>query len=73
MVGATYYCSDCHRAIQGNSRLCARCFFRRHKPCSACMVQWADGTWHARRKGRPLRDVDCSVCNNERYVIVGDE
>ena len=73
MVETAYYCSSCKRPIQGNSHLCVRCFFRRHKPCTACMVQRTDGTWRPRWKGRSLREVDCSVCNNERYVIVGEE
>ena len=73
MGETAYYCLKCKRSIQGNSRLCVHCFYERHRPCSACMVQRTDGTWRPRRKGKPLRDVDCAACNNERYVIAEDE
>lgn len=65
-----YRCEYCRTLIEGNSRYCVSCWRRRHVPCSACMVRWADGSWHPRRKpGRRGAPVDCPCCRNERWVL----
>lgn len=68
-----YYCSQCQRPIQGNSRLCVYCFFRAHRPCPHCMRRRRDGTWHPRRDRGSGTDIDCDYCQNERYVLALEE
>ena len=63
-----YRCKKCGTPIQGNAVYCVLCFSQLHGPCPECMEAWRDGTWHVKKRGRPLQPIDCAVCNNERWI-----
>lgn len=62
-------CKRCGTPIQGNAVYCVLCYSRLHQPCPECMRSWSDGTWHVKKRGRPLQPIDCAACNNERYIL----
>lgn len=68
--GKHYICDECGTEIQGNSELCVSCFRKYHKPCPQCMVHANNGSWRCRRKPRRGGPIDCSYCNNERWLII---
>lgn len=64
-----YRCQKCGTPIQAKADYCVLCFAELHMPCPNCMDQWPDGTYHPKKKGKPLRAVDCACCNNERFIL----
>jgi hypothetical protein len=63
-------CLGCKVELQAPADYCILCYSQIHKPCPACMACWADGTWHVRRGERKGTKLDCSFCNNERWVLM---
>lgn len=61
----TRRCAKCGCEKYGNAELCVQCFKQSWIPCFECSHLTATAIRLSRVSGKPI---DCSVCNNERWV-----
>lgn len=64
-----YKCTRCGVLLSGIAQYCISCFSDLTIPCPECMVQWGNGCYRPRTEGRQRTPVDCTHCNNERWVL----
>lgn len=62
-------CQLCDTPLQHEAEYCIACFRKMHHACPNCMLQSPDGRWRPKKRGKPPRPIDCSVCLNERWVL----
>lgn len=62
-------CQLCHTLIQHKADYCVACYRKMHHACPNCMLQSPDGRWRHKKRGKPPRPIDCSICLNDRWVL----
>jgi hypothetical protein len=65
-------CVRCGTDKLGDSRFCTLCYGRLCRACPKCMLRGAKGQYHVIRRGRAQTPVECSVCCNERWVLMDE-
>lgn len=65
-------CIRCKSDKDGNGAYCVLCYAKMMKPCPKCMIRSAGGKFHVMKRGNAKRPLDCSLCGNERWVLIDE-
>jgi hypothetical protein len=79
VIKTQYTCKRCNTALQGRADYCVLCYSKLYINCPDCTYRLISGrilvrtkSGHTRNKGKNIKDMDCSRCNNERYILQGE-
>lgn len=69
MSDAANRCQKCGTAIHGRAQYCVLCYSQLHMPCPRCTWRDARGRVHHLHDKKTKALVNCSYCNNERFIL----